>query len=52
MKESTNFPIAIYQYLTTIEIKDMEGDGFVLLTQIFDAAHFSNVTNGNLFEFE
>lgn len=45
MRENENFPKAIVKYLTQTEINDLEGDGFVLLIEIFQASTFKAVAN-------
>jgi len=45
MRENTDFPKALSKYLSTTEVKDLEGDGFLLLVEIFQASSFSDVTS-------
>ena len=44
MKDNTDFPIAITKYLSMTNLKDLEGDGFILLVEIFQTASFREVT--------
>jgi len=43
MRENTSFPKAISNYLTTTKIDDLEGDGFILLIEIFQTSTFKDI---------
>ena len=43
MRENTSFPKAISQYLTQTKIDDLEGDGFILLIEIFQTSTFKDI---------
>jgi len=43
MRENTSFPKAIVQYISSNPIKELEGDGFLLLVEIFQASSFKDV---------
>jgi len=45
MRENTNFPKAIAQYISKTQLKDLEGDGFILLVEIFQTSAFKDVTS-------
>lgn len=45
MRENTEFPKAIVKYISTTEIKNLEGDGFLLLIEIFDPEKFKEVAD-------
>ena len=45
MKENMNFPKAIAQYIIQTKKKKMEGDGFVLLNDMFFDTDFKAVTS-------
>jgi len=45
MRENTNFPKAITKYLSTAGVKELEGDGFILLVEIFQASSFKDVAS-------
>jgi hypothetical protein len=45
MQKSKNFPKAIAEYIITTNPQEMEGDGFVLLTEIFSESGFQTVTS-------
>lgn len=45
MRENTNFPKAIANYLSKTKLKDLEGDGFILLVEIFQTSAFKDVTS-------
>ena len=45
MRENENFPKAISKYLTKTKINDLEGDGFILLIEIFQTSNFKEIIN-------
>ena len=45
MRENENFPKAISKYLTKTKINDLEGDGFILLIEIFQTSTFKDIAN-------
>jgi len=44
MKDDPLFPKAITQYITRTNIKNLEGDGFLLLVRLFDSSSFKDVS--------
>jgi len=36
LSANMNFPVALIHYLSTTELKDLAGDAFILLVNIFD----------------
>lgn len=45
MRDNKEFPVAISKYITNNQIKNMVGDGFVLLVDIFQTSSFKTVMN-------
>lgn len=45
MKANSKFPVAIAKYIAETTVKDLEGDGFVLLAEIFDTTQFKEVSD-------
>jgi len=45
MRENTSFPKALVEYITKTPTKSLEGDGYILLIEIFQTSTFKDVTS-------
>jgi Protein of unknown function (DUF2013). len=50
MRGNKSFPKAICDYLTKTKIEDLEGDGFILLVEIFQTSTFKDVATHNFID--